>query len=71
MFEIYTSHLPYANEMDTTVRKRFCDRVFPLSMVGCPTIRSIIGKCWIGEYVEVSDVRADLLEAQRAHSQSR
>jgi hypothetical protein len=71
MFEIYTFHPPYSTELDTTVRKKFRDRHFPLARIECPTIRSIIERCWMGEYVHVSDVCADLLEAQRAPLHSR
>jgi hypothetical protein len=66
MFEIYTSHLPYAAETDAVVRKRFRDRDFPLTKIGCLKIRNIIEKCWVDEYVQVSEVCADLLEVQRA-----
>jgi len=71
MFEIYTSHPPYAAEMDATVRKRFRDREFPLTNIGCLTIRRIIEKCWMDEYFQVSDICADLLEAQSTQTQSR
>ncbi|KAE9364756.1 kinase-like protein [Stipitochalara longipes BDJ] len=66
MFEIYTSRSPYAEQIDAVVQKKFQERVFPLAKIECLVIRRIIQKCWMDEYVEVSDVRLDLLAAWRA-----
>jgi serine/threonine protein kinase len=71
IFEIHTSHPPYAAEFDAIVCKKFRDMNFPLTSVECPTIRLIIKKCWMDEYLHVSEVCADLLAAQGRQLHSR
>jgi hypothetical protein len=66
MFEIYTSRAPYAEQTDASARRNFQEGAFPLDMIQCPLIRRVIEKCWMDEYIEVSDVGLDLLAVRGA-----
>ncbi|PVH73776.1 kinase-like protein [Cadophora sp. DSE1049] len=64
MFEIFTSSPPYSAEPNATVLKKYQLGDFPLQDLKCPAVRTLVEKCWRGEYVRVSDIDADLKDIQ-------
>lgn len=60
LFEIWTLHLPYIEETDPVVQKKFRAGEYPLDRVNKAEIKKVIGKCWQGSYNDVPTICEDI-----------